>query len=186
VLVVIEKKLQGLAILRAAHRRGEAKPFDFENESLADSSIWRPSSARLCRLHVTRLRKLGAYARTQRTQRRLTLLPALNGRERVRTKGRSSGSFLLTLEPSSYFVPGEIDAVVNPPPFRKAELRVVTPAPQGDGANAEPLAEPRRNHKLCCGVVSAERKCAFTLPMFADLGLSRLSPLMHVTVSCFV
>jgi hypothetical protein len=61
----------------------------------------------------------------------------------------ASRDLLLPLEPNRHFMPRKIDVPIDAPAFGKAELLVVTPAPQGDGADAETLAEPRRNHKLC-------------------------------------
>lgn len=152
-----------------------------------------------------RLGKLSVRRRNATKTRRTARAPI---RERGEDAGRNSGSLLLTLEPGSHFAPWKIDAVVYAYARGKAELRVMAPAPQGDSANAEALAQPRRNHKLrggCsvgCGVaivagsparsgmmkadtfnLSADKR-AFAQPMFACP--LRLSPVMHVAVSCLM
>jgi hypothetical protein len=64
----------------------------------------------------------------------------------------ASRDLLLPLEPNRHFMPRKIDVPIDAPAFGKAELLVVTPAPQGDGANAEALAEPRRHDEFGRGV----------------------------------
>jgi hypothetical protein len=59
-----------------------------------------------------------------------------------------SSHLLLLVEPGAHSRPFEIDPVVDPPSFRKTKALIVTPPPQGDGANAKALAQPRCDKEL--------------------------------------
>ncbi|MGO9400884.1 MAG: hypothetical protein ACLP19_24030 [Xanthobacteraceae bacterium] len=49
--VVTQKEFADLPVIKAAHRRGEAKPSEFENKRLIVPSNWKPPSGGLWRLH---------------------------------------------------------------------------------------------------------------------------------------
>jgi hypothetical protein len=91
------------------------------------------------------LGKLSARRRNATKTRRTARAPT---RERGEDAGRNSESLSLTLEPGSHFAQWKIDAVVYADAGGKSELGVMAPAPQGDSANAEALAQPRRHDEF--------------------------------------